>query len=66
MEKSEKKSSNDRVHIKTWRIARDILYTEVGKKKEMVRPRFEYFYQIIKDIGCENFREMKELAWWLR
>ena len=31
--------------------------------KEGGRPRLEYFDQIIRDIGCETFTEVKELAW---
>ena len=32
-------------------LLKDILEGEVGKKRG--RPRLEYFYQIIGDIGCE-------------
>ena len=33
----------------------------MGKKRG--RPRLKYFDQIIGDMGCETFREVKELAW---
>ena len=42
-------------------LLRDILEGEVVKKRG--RPRLEYFDQIIRDMGCETFRENKELAW---
>ena len=32
----------------------------MGKKKG--RPRLKYFEQIIRDMGCKTFREVKELA----
>ena len=38
----------------------DILEGEVGKKRG--RPRLKYFDQIIGEMGCETFREVKELA----
>ena len=41
-------------------MLRNILEGEVRKKRG--RPRLEYFAQIIKDMGCESFREFKELA----
>ena len=42
------------------RLLRDILEGEVGKKRG--RPRLKYFDQIIGDMGCETFREVKQLA----
>ena len=42
-------------------LLRDILKGEVGKKRG--RPRLEYFDHIIKDMECETFRQVKELAW---
>ena len=44
-------------------MLRDILEGEVGKKRGRGRPRLKYFDQIIRDMGCETFREVKELAW---
>ena len=41
-------------------LLRDILEGEVGKKRG--RPRLKYFDQIIRDMGCETFREVKQLA----
>ena len=41
-------------------LYRDILGGEVGKERG--RPRLKYFGQIIGDMGCETFREVKELA----
>ena len=35
---------------------------KVGKKRRRGRPRLKYFDQIIGDMGCETFREVKELA----
>ena len=34
----------------------------MGNNKGRARPRLEYFDQIIRDMGCETFREVKELA----
>ena len=42
-------------------LLRDILEGEVGKKRG--RPRLEYFDQIIRDMGCETIRDVKELVW---
>ena len=33
----------------------------MGKKRG--RPRLEYFDQIIRDMGCGTFREVRESAW---
>ena len=33
---------------------------DVGKRRG--RPRLKYFDHIIGDMGCETFREVKELA----
>ena len=41
-------------------LLRDILEGKVEKKRG--RPRLEYFDQIIRDMGCETFRDVKELA----
>ena len=41
-------------------LLRDILEGVVGMKRG--RPRLKYFDQIIGDMGCETFREVKELA----
>ena len=43
-------------------LLRDILEGEVGKKSGRGRPRLKYFDQIIRDMGCETFREVKQLA----
>ena len=43
-------------------LFRDILEGEVGKKRRRGRPRLKYFDQIIEDMGCETFREVKQLA----
>ena len=51
---------------KTWSLGgllRDMQKSEVGQKWKRVRARFEYFHQIMKDMGCGTFREMKELTW---
>ena len=42
-------------------LLRDILEGEVGKKRG--GPRLEYYDQIIRDVGCKTFREVKELPW---
>ena len=42
------------------RLLRNVLEREMEKKKG--RPRLEYFGQIIRDMRCESFREVKELA----
>ena len=34
-----------------------------GKIRGRGRPRLEYFDQIIGDMRCETFREVKELTW---
>ena len=48
-------------------LLRDILEGEVGKKRGRGRPRLKYFDQIIRDMGCETFREVKQLEdGWLR
>ena len=41
-------------------LLRDILEGEVGKKSG--RPRLKYFDQIIGDMECETFREVKQLG----
>ena len=41
-------------------LLRDILEEEVGKKRG--RLRLKYFDQIIRDMGCKTFREVKQLA----
>ena len=41
-------------------LLRDILEREMGKKRG--RPKLKYFDQIIRDMGCEIFREVKQLA----
>ena len=46
--------------LRHWCSLSDILEGEVGKKRR--RPRLKYFDQIIGDMGCETFREVKELA----
>ena len=43
-------------------LLRDILEGEVGKKRGRGRPRLKYFDQIFGDMGCETFRQVKELA----
>ena len=44
------------------RLIRDILEGEVGKSRGRRRPRLKYFDQIIRDMGCETFREVKQRA----
>ena len=39
----------------------DILEGNVATKRG--RPRLKYFEQIIRDMGCKTFREVKGLAW---
>ena len=41
-------------------LFKDILEGEEGNKRG--RPRKKYFDQIIGDMGCETFREVKQLA----
>ena len=43
-------------------LLRDILEGEVGKKRGRGRPRLKDLDQIIRDMGCETFREVKQLA----
>ena len=43
-------------------LFRGILEGEMGKKRGRGRPRLKYFDQIIRDMGCETFREGKQLA----
>ena len=43
------------------RLLRDILKGEVGKKRGRGRPRLKYFDQIIGDMGCKTFREVKDI-----
>ena len=33
-----------------------------GKRRGRGRPRLKYFEQIIRDMGCKTFREVKQLA----
>ena len=40
----------------------DILEGEMGKKRGRGRPRLKYYDQIIGYMGCETFREAKQLA----
>ena len=47
-------------HTETRGLLRDILEREVGKKRG--RSTSKYFDQIIGDMGCETFREIKQLA----
>lgn len=35
---------------------------ELGENRGKETPRLEYFIQMMKDIGCEIFKEVKELA----
>lgn len=51
-------SSDDRMHVETRKIAMGILKGEVGRKRRI--PGLEYFPQIMKDMWCGTFREMKE------
>ena len=57
-ESEDVKRSDDREHTETLGLAQGYLGRE-----EMGRPRLEYFDQIIRDMGCETFREVKGLAW---
>ena len=41
-------------------LIRDILE---GKGKKRGRYRLEYYLQTMKEMGCETFREVKDLAW---
>ena len=60
-ESEEEKRSDDGPHAETHGgLLRDILEGEVGRKRG--RPRLKYFDQIIRDMGCETFREVKQLA----
>ena len=43
-------------------LLRDILEAELGKKEGRGRPRLKYFDQINRDMGCETFRKVKQLA----
>ena len=43
-------------------LLRDILEGWVGKKRGRGRPRLKYFDQIIRDMGSDTFREVKQLA----
>ena len=62
-ESEEEKRSDDGAHTKTrGTLFRGILEGEVGKKRGRGRPRLKYFDQIIQDMGCETFREVKQLA----
>ena len=42
---------------------RNLLRDILGGGEKWGRPRLEYFDQIIREMGCETFREVKELAW---
>ena len=53
----EEKSSDDGAHTEARGLFKDILEGEVR------RPRLEYFDQIIGNMRCETFRDVKELAW---
>ena len=59
-ESEEEKRPDDGAHTETNGLFRDILEGEVRKKRG--RPKLKYFDQIIGDIGCETFREVKQLA----
>ena len=63
-ESEEEKRSDDGAHTETplGELLRDILEGEVRKKRGRGRPRLKYFDQIIGDMGCETFREVKQLA----
>lgn len=43
-------------------LVRDILEAEVGIKRRRGRPRLDYCSQIVRDVGCSTFREMRRLA----
>ena len=43
-------------------IVRDILEAETGFKRGRGRPRLQYYNQIVTDVGCTSFRQMKRLA----
>lgn len=49
--------------LDTGYLLRDILESNVGKKRARERPKFEYFPQVLKDVENETFREMKELTY---
>ena len=59
MEESEKEKRPD-TYKRHGGLLRDILEGEVGKKRG--RPRLEYFDQIIRDMGCETFKEVKGMG----
>lgn len=59
--KNLKKSSDDRTHVETLGLLRDILESEVGKKRS--RSRLEYFPYIMTVLGCETVKKMKRLLW---
>ena len=63
MEESEEEKGSDDGHtLRHGGLLRDILEGEVGKKRGRGRPRLKYLDQIIRDMGCETFREVKQLA----
>ena len=45
------------------RLLMNILWGKMGKKGSKRRHRYQYFAQIMKDMGSRTFREMKELSW---
>ena len=55
-----KRSPNDRTYHKTWIIAKWYFRMLNGKRKT---PKLKCFPQIIKDMRCRNFREVKLLVW---
>ena len=44
-------------------LLRDTLEGEEKKKRGRESLRLEYFHQIMKDMVCGTFREMKEFSW---
>ena len=61
-ESEEEKRSDDGTHTKTWGIPKRSHGRGGGKERGRGRPRLKYFDQIIRDMGCETFREVKQLA----
>lgn len=43
-------------------LVRDVLEAETGKVRKQGRPRLEYCSQIVKDVGCSKFSEIRRLA----
>ena len=60
LKESEKEEPHERACGRKDLRFRDILKKELGNKRR--RSRLEDFAQIIKNMGCGSFREIKDLA----